>query len=103
MTGHGTFGEFLKRIAVYETPAYQHCENPVDSAEHTLTEYKEELIRKVGVPLNLSILIGEMVRNKNSAKAMESFAEVVLSAKVQARREREEEARRQVGNTNNFP
>lgn len=38
LTGHGCFGEYLCRIKKERTTACHHCEEAVDTAQHTLAE-----------------------------------------------------------------
>lgn len=58
LTGHGCFGEYLRRIGAEETASCRHCPESVDSAQHTVevceafSEQRRKLVEAIGPDLS---------------------------------------------------
>ena len=100
LTGHGCFGEYLRRIGKEATARCHHCPEGSgeleDSARHTLFECaawsteREALRGKIGGDdFSLPAIVAAMAREEESWQAMASFCESVMSQKEAAERERE--------------
>ena len=63
LTGHGCFGEYLRKIGAEETAACHHCPADTDTAQHTLEvcetfdEMRGNLIAETGTDLTPAALI----------------------------------------------
>lgn len=94
-SGHGCFGEYLYRIGREATPRCHHCEDPRDTAQHTLEvcpawdPERRDLAAQLGPDLSLRGVVTAMLRDGGSWGAMTRFCERVLSQKEAAERARE--------------
>ena len=94
LTGHGCFGEYLKRIGAETTAACHHCNADLDSAQHTLEvceafeEQRRALTAVIGPDLSPAAIISALLAGDEKRKAVTSFCEEVISHK-EARKERE--------------
>ena len=67
LTGHGCFGEYLKRIKAEETVACHHCSAGLDSAQHTLEgceafkEQRRALTAAIGPDLSPPAIISALL------------------------------------------
>jgi len=95
LTGHGCFGEYLRKIGKNATGVCQHCGAESDTAWHTLArcpawgEERRILVAHLGGDPTLSGLLSLMLRSKEGWDAVSSFCESVMSRKEEAERERE--------------
>ncbi|XP_041986188.1 uncharacterized protein LOC121738291 [Aricia agestis] len=119
LTGHGCFGRYLCEIVGREeTPSCHHCDADRDTAEHTLTAcpswsgQRTALRAVIGNDISLPALIRSMLCGEEEWRAVEHFAEEVMTAKEEAERTREREAldsrrrprrRRRAHNGDNLP
>jgi hypothetical protein len=94
LTGHGVFGEFLKRIGKEITSVCHHCGTREDTAQHTLVacpawEGPRRVLRtEVGEDLALEALIRAVLGGRQGYSAVRAFCEHVMLAKERAERER---------------
>jgi len=94
MTGHGCFGEYLRRIGRERTARCHHCDAPVDTAQHTLeecpawAEQRRDLVLAVGQDLSLPAIVGAMLGSGEAWRAMVLFCEEVVSQKEDHERAR---------------
>ena len=94
LTGHGCFGEYLRRIGAEETEACHHCSTDVDSAQHTVetceafAEHRNALIAVIGSDL-APALVKALLAGERERNAITSFCEEVIKQKEKAERERE--------------
>lgn len=95
LTGHGCFGEYLRRIGKELTAACYHCnggDGRIDTADHTLAvcdEWKEErqqLKDVIGNGLSLSAVIGAITTDDNAWKAFATFCGKIMRRKEEAER-----------------
>ncbi|XP_063827157.1 uncharacterized protein LOC135076667 [Ostrinia nubilalis] len=97
LTGHGCFGKYLHRIGRERTTACHHCDDPVDTAEHTLevctawAPQRARLQAAIGLDITLPAMIKAMVGSKPGWDAVKAFCEAVIATKEAAEREREED------------
>ncbi|KAJ8731739.1 hypothetical protein PYW08_014469 [Mythimna loreyi] len=95
LTGHGCFGEYLKKIGREATANCHHCEDDLDSAQHTLEECpawaseRQVLVAKIGRDLSLPAVVTAMLAETENWRAMASFCETVMIQKEAAERDRE--------------
>ena len=98
LTGHGCFGEYLKRIGAELTANCHHCSARPDSAQHTLEEcaaFEEQrctLVTAIGPDLTPPAIVKALLASGNKCAAVTSFCEEVMSCKEAAERERERTA-----------
>ncbi|XP_041986126.1 uncharacterized protein LOC121738242 [Aricia agestis] len=99
LTGHGCFGRYLCEIVGREeTTSCHHCDADRDTAEHTLTAcpswsgQRTALRAVIGNDISLPALIRSMLCGEEEWRAVEHFAEEVMTAKEEAERTREREA-----------
>lgn len=99
LTGHGCFGRYLCEITNREdTTRCHHCDDDRDTAEHTVsacpawTRQRAALEAAIGYDLSLPAIVKAMVGSEQDWRAVEHFAEEVISAKEEAERMREREA-----------
>lgn len=94
ITGHGCFAAYLHRIGKERTRDCHHCDNPEDTAQHTLAtcpawaEERTTLVEEVGPDLTLSELVRSIISDEGSWRAFSSFCERVMLQKEEAERER---------------
>ena len=99
LTGHGCFGEYLKRIGAEPTTVCHHCDAELDSAQHTTEECKtfeeqrKKLTEVIGRDLSPAALVTALLAGDREREAITSFCEEVMSIKEAAERERERRAR----------
>ena len=95
LTGHGCFGEYLRKIGAEETAACHHCSADVDSAQHTLeacgafSDQRCRLVGRIGSDLTPAALIRALLAGEEERQAVLNFCEEVMSIKEAAERERE--------------
>ena len=95
LTGHGCFGEYLRRIGAEETTECIECGAEMDSAQHTIEEcpqYQEarrDLTNVIGADLSPAALVGALLGSESKRKAVPSFCEEVMAHKEEKERERE--------------
>jgi hypothetical protein len=98
LTGHGCFGEYLHRIGREATARCQHCNEGVDSAQHTLEHCpawalpRRALVAEIGGDLSPPAVFGALLANERSRKAVTTFCEQVMLRKEAAERERERDS-----------
>ncbi|CAK9820194.1 Putative 115 kDa protein in type-1 retrotransposable element R1DM [Anthophora quadrimaculata] len=105
LTGHGCFGEYLRRIGKEATAQCHHCGEEEDTPQHTLEEcpawsaQRRTLRSIVGADLSPPVLVQRMLEGKVQWDAVASFCEDVMSQKEAAERvrERTDPARRALG------
>ncbi|XP_050476692.1 uncharacterized protein LOC126866781 [Bombus huntii] len=94
LTGHGVFGEFLKRIRRETTDICHHCGEGRDIAQHTLELCpawvlpRYTLRHAIGETLTPSAIVEAMLRGSQEYEAVRLFCERVMLAKERAERER---------------
>ena len=95
LTGHGCFGEYLKRIGAEAMAAYHHCNADLDSAQHTLEvceafeERRRTLTSIIRPELSPTGIISALLAGDEKRKAVTSFCEEVISHKEATEREKE--------------
>ncbi|XP_045533975.1 uncharacterized protein LOC123721019 [Papilio machaon] len=95
LSGHGCFGQYLRRIGREETASCHGCGDEEDTAQHTLevccawTEERRTLVATIGEDLSLPGVIRAMLGSERSWDAVASFCEEVISQKEAQERERE--------------
>ena len=95
LTGHGCFGEYLRKIGAEETAACHHCPADTNTAQHTLEvceafdEMRGNLIAETGTDLTPAALIMALLPGEGERRAVVSYCEEVMSAKEAAERKRE--------------
>ena len=98
LTGHGCFGDYLKRIGAESTAVCHHCGGDPDSAQHTLEEcpafsaQRAALTAVIGPVLSPAALIAALLSGGRKMNAVTSFCEEVISFKEAAERQRERAA-----------
>lgn len=94
ISGHGCFAAYLHRIGKEETRSCHHCDDPEDTAQHTLescpawVEEREDLKNTVGPDLSLPAIIRAILNSEQSWRAFSSFCEGVMQRKEEAERDR---------------
>ncbi|CAK9815594.1 Putative 115 kDa protein in type-1 retrotransposable element R1DM [Anthophora plagiata] len=104
-TGHGCFGEYLRRIGKEATAQCHHCGEAEDTPQHTLEECpawsaeRRTLRAAVGHDLSPPTLIQRMLEGRDKWSAVASFCEAVMKQKEAAERgrERTDPSRRALG------
>ncbi|XP_043604119.1 uncharacterized protein LOC122577105 [Bombus pyrosoma] len=92
VTGHGVFGEYLKKIGRKTTDIGHHCGEGRDTAQHTLEaclawELPRYTLRQViGERLTPSAIIAPMLSGPQEYEAVRLFCERVMLAKERAER-----------------
>lgn len=95
LTGHGCFASFLHRIRKADTDQCFHCNNGVDTPEHTLqvcttwVDERGDLIAVIGGDLSLPNVVGKIVRSGEAWTAFSLFCERVLGTKEEEERRRQ--------------
>ena len=95
LTGHGCFGEYLRRIGAEKTAACHHCDAEMDTAQHTLAEcgaFEEprgRLAAVIGRSLTPAAIVDAMLASDTRKEAVSTFCEEVMSLKEAAERDRE--------------
>ncbi|XP_043591758.1 uncharacterized protein LOC122571737 [Bombus pyrosoma] len=90
LTGHGVFGEYLKKIGRETTDICHHCGEDRDTAQHTLEacsawELSRYTLRQViGERLTSSAIIVAMLSGPQEYEAVCLFCERVMLAKERA-------------------
>lgn len=99
LTGHGSFGSYVKRIGKSSTDRCQHCDDGPDTAEHTLVacpawcELRSLLTEAAKKTVKPDNIVEVMLSGKDQWEAVLKYCEVVMSAKAQAERNVEQEER----------
>jgi hypothetical protein len=94
LTGHGVFGEFLKRIGKEITSECHHCGTREDTTQHTLVacpawEVPRRVLRtEVGEDLAPEALNRAVLGGRQGYSAVRAFCEQVMLAKKRAERKR---------------
>ena len=94
LTGHGCFGEFLRRIGAEHSAECFECGAEVDSAQHTVeacpafAEQRSELRRAIGDDLSPAVLIRALITAGRQQKAVITFCEEVMTDKEAKERSR---------------
>ncbi|XP_012238218.1 uncharacterized protein LOC105680460 [Bombus impatiens] len=94
LTGHGVFGEYLRRIRRETTDICRHCGEGRDTAQHTLELYpawelpRYTLRHAIGETLTPSVIVEAMLRGSQEYEVVRLFCERVVLAKERAERER---------------
>jgi hypothetical protein len=97
LSGHGCFNEFLYKIKKANSPVCDQCKVGIDSARHTLEECpywdveREELKELVGEDLDLHLIVGKIVKDKEKWKGFSKFCTTVMSRKKEEERKRQRE------------
>ncbi|XP_011866854.1 PREDICTED: uncharacterized protein LOC105561462 [Vollenhovia emeryi] len=87
LTGYGCFGEYLCRIGREPNPACHHCEEDLDTAQHTLDscpawdDQRRVLRDRIGADLSLPAVVGAIVEREDTWEAFATFCERVMRAK----------------------
>jgi hypothetical protein len=98
LTSHGCFNSYLLKIKKAETDICRHCGEAPDDARHTIFSCsswrveRQELLEKLGVPVDPSNIVGKMLSSDVTWKAMTKFASDVMVKKE----ERERQDQRQI-------
>ena len=99
MSGHGCFGKYRHRILQKaRTPACDHCDAPVDDAEHTLFHCPAWATQRAEVTRQLNgfspdTMVNAMLSEKRHWDAVQSYVECIMSKKELAERLAEKAAR----------
>jgi hypothetical protein len=94
LTGHGVFGEFLKKIGKENTSLCHHCGTEEDTAQHTLEvcpawELPRSILRsETGDGLTPGNIVEAVLEGGHKAAAVRDFCERVMLAKEWAERDR---------------
>ena len=100
ITGHGCFGEYLRRIGAEETPVCHHCGAESDTAEHTVEmceafgTQRRDLIAAIGPNLSATALISALLAGGDRQRAVTLFCEEVMRLKESTERDREQRSRK---------
>ena len=95
LTGHGCFGEYLRRTGAEKTASCHHCDAELDTAQHTLAEcraFEEQRRRLIGVigrSLTPAVIVDAILTDDTRKEAVTTFCEEVISLKEAAERDRE--------------
>lgn len=87
LSGHGCFGKYPYRIGKKGTAACHHCDNRVDTAQHTMEECpawadeRRTLRDIVGEDLCPPTLVAKMVESEEAWCGIITFCEAVMRAK----------------------
>jgi len=98
LTGHGCFGDYLKRIGKADTALCPFCNTEEDSADHTIRwcpkwqNNRDELVSVIGPDLSLAGIIRGVVGSREGWIAFAKFAEAVMLRKEDAERAKEASA-----------
>lgn len=101
LTGHGCFGEYLRKIGKEATAQCHHCAGReirmvIDTADHTLTrcpawqDERDQLKEKIGNDVSLPVIIGKMTQEEDGGtwKAFAAFCGRIMRKKEDAERMR---------------
>lgn len=96
LTGHGTLGSYLYRIQRVDTPLCLACnEGVVDTAEHAIQDcsrwvvQRRALNQKIGLDLDLKVIIQKMLESKDNWHAMVTYSKSVMLTKENEERARQ--------------
>ncbi|KAJ3640617.1 hypothetical protein Zmor_027169 [Zophobas morio] len=96
LTGHGSFGAYLKRIGKIECSACWYCEEGVEEdVEHAIfdchrwTREREECEVELGMRVKVDNMVGKMLESEEGWKVIERMLVTVMKAKCEYERERE--------------
>lgn len=87
LTGHESFGDFLFKIRKVPSSLCPHCDDNMDSMEHTMlvctawSSQRHLLQDKVGLDISWPVLLPKMLNNKECWSAVVTFATEVISTK----------------------
>ena len=94
LSGHGCFGNYLKRIAKQDTAVCWYC-NEEDTPEHTLfrcnrwTRHRIKAENQVGKELGVENLIETMLENETSWDSVSEMITIIMKTKVEDERQRQ--------------
>ena len=95
LTGHGCFGEYLRRIGAERTASCHQCDAELDTAQDTLAEcrafeeQRRRLIAAIGRNLTPAAIVDAILADETKKEAVTTFCEEVISLKEAAERDRE--------------
>ncbi|XP_041989257.1 uncharacterized protein LOC121740591 [Aricia agestis] len=100
LPGHGCFGQYIMcdMARREQNTACHHCSDDRDTAQNTLlvcpawSRQRAALQATIGTDITLPAIVRAMLDSQQSWRAVETFAEVVMSSKEEAERRREAEA-----------
>lgn len=94
LTGHGSFGHFLRKIGKRASPACLLCDGRDDDLAHTLFACRAFASERSAVfadlgcdpdgPVCLADVVGGMLRSRDDWLAFGRFAAVIMSRKIEA-------------------
>ncbi|XP_072743437.1 uncharacterized protein [Anoplolepis gracilipes] len=93
-SGHGCFGEYLRRIGKEASEACHHCGNDRDTAQHTFqtcpawSVERGALTSVIEGDLELSSIVRQMLDSEEKWRAIATFCGVVMAQKESTERER---------------
>ncbi|XP_026318012.1 uncharacterized protein LOC113228823 [Hyposmocoma kahamanoa] len=97
LSGHGSFGHYLHKVARRETsPSCHECGDADDTAQHTLevcnrwNAQRHTLVATIGGDFSLPSVVANMLSGEESWEAVVFFCEEVISHKEAAERARED-------------
>ncbi|KAJ3661606.1 hypothetical protein Zmor_005996 [Zophobas morio] len=100
LTGHGSFGAYLKRIGKIECSDCWYCEEGVEEdVEHAIfdchrwTRVREECEVELGMRVNVDNMVEKMLESEEGWKVIERMLVTVMKAKCEYERERERKER----------
>ena len=95
LTGHGCFGEYLRRIGAEKTASCHHCDAELDTAQQTIAEciaFEEQrgrLIAVIGRSLTPAAIVDAILTDVTRKEAVTTFCEEEISLKEAAESDRE--------------
>ena len=95
ITGHGCFGEYLRRTGAEKTASCHHCDAELDTAQQTIAEFiafeeqRGRLIAVIGRSLTPAAIVDAILTDVTRKEAVTTFCEEVISLKEAAERDRE--------------
>ena len=87
LSGHGCFGQYLRRIGRLGTPECHHCRAPVDDADHAFFHYdrwrrqRRELVANKGNAFNPETTVKTMLGSPTNWDTTIQFIEGVLKTR----------------------
>lgn len=95
LNGHGCFGYYLHGFRKVDVPVCVYCQAPVDDAQHTFFACNRwwRQIRELEVAINGQFTpesaVGKMLESSVNWLSMDTFVNVILSAREAEERERQ--------------
>lgn len=102
LTGHGCFGQYLRRIGSECTERCWHCDAEKDTARHTLRyfpaweEQRAALRREIGQDITMPTIVRKLLQNQ-AREAFLTFCSTVMRSKENSERAREGIPARETG------